>query len=513
MKSVFLLFLTLVVATVVELSGSVAADGPGVSADVKPIWVGWRRELFLDDYLIDKLDSAEITYHRPERKSVAMEFDRPWENGGEGYAAIMKVDGKYNAYYRSWGFEDDDPMKYCMLQSQDGIHWTRPSLGLCEFHGIRSNNIMLDKLPGTPYDTQDFTPFEDERPDCPPEERFKAVGNGYRSDPPGLFAWKSADGVHWFLMQTEPICTDGKFDTQNIAFWSTVEKKYVLYYRAFVNDVRVVLRATSDDFIHWTPEGEIQFPKGGGPTLREQFYTNQIQQYHRAPHIYIGLPARYVDNGLIPATKNLPEWELRQYRMGIFKGGERLGTATTDTILIWSRDGVNFQRADDVFIAPGLRTSRNWFYGDTYTAWNIVETPSEDDDSPNELSIYIMEGTNSDKPSRLRRFALRIDGFGSLHAKAREGKVLTKPVIFEGNELSLNFSTSSAGYVKVEVLDADGQVVPGFSAEDCDLLFGDSIDQRVSWKGSADFSRFSGKPIRLRFVMSEADVYSIKCEQ
>ena len=286
----------------------------------------------------------------------------------------------------------------------------------------------------------------------------------------------------------------------------------MLFYREFVNNVRVVVRATSDDFIHWTREGEIQFKHGGGPTLREQFYTNQIQQYYRAPHIYIGLPTRYVDNGLVEATPLLPEWQDRQRRMKIYKGGERLGTATTDTILITSRDGVNFKRANDVFIAPGLRTSSNWFYGDNYTAWNFLETPSADDDSPNELSIYTMEGTNSLKPSRLRRYALRIDGFGSLHAKTQEGVALTKSLKFEGKELSLNVATSSAGYVKVEVLDADGQVVPGFSADDCDLIFGDSLDRRVSWKGNADMSALVGKPIKLRFVMYEADVYSLKWE-
>lgn len=500
--------LTLALVALAEFTMRVQADG----AD-DAIWLGFKRELFLDDYLLDRLDSVEITLHRPERKSVVMQFDRPWENGGEGYASIMKVGGKFLAYYRSWGFKENDPMKYCLLESPDAIHWTRPNLGLCEFNGIHSNNILLDKLPDTPYDTQDFTPFEDERPGCPADERYKAVGNGYHSDPPGLFAWKSPDAIHWTLMQQEPISTAGKFDTQNIAFWSTVEKKYVLYYRAFINDIRVVMRATSDDFLHWTEEGEIQFPEGGGPTLREQFYTNQIQQYHRAPHIYIGLPTRYVDNGLVPSVPLLPEWELRQYRMGIFKGGERVGTAMTDTMFIWSRDGVNFKRADDVFIAPGLRTSSTWFYGDNYTAWNIVETPSEDDDSPNELSIFTMEQTNSDKPSRLRRYALRIDGFGSLHAKTREGEAVTKPIIFDGKELSINYATSVAGYVKVEVLDRDGQVVPGYSADDCDLIFGDSIDRRVSWNGKTDFSEFSGKPIRLRFVMYEADLYSMKCEE
>ena len=465
------------------------------NADDGAAYLGTRRELFIDDFLVNTLDNVELTFHRPERKEVVMEFDRPWEMGGEGYATVLKVGDKYLLYYRAWGLGDGVPMCYCLAESADGRNWTRPELNLCDYKGVTSNNIMLDEVAGTDLGTQDFTPFLDERPGVPEDERYKAIGNGYGAfdDPKrnGVFAWKSPDGVHWTLMHEGPVYTDGKFDTQNVAFWSTLEKKYVLFYREFINNVRVVVRATSDDFIHWKREGEIQFKHGGGPTLREQFYTNQIQQYYRAPHIYIGLPTRYVDNGLVASTPQLPEWQDRQRRMKIYKGGDRLGTATTDTILITSRNGVNFKH---------------------YTAWNFLETPSADDDSPNELSIYAWESTNSLKPSRLRRYALRIDGFGSLHAKTQEGVAVTKPLKFEGKELSLNVATSSAGYVKVEVLDADGQVVPGFSADDCDLIFGDSLDRRVSWKGNADMSALAKEKIQLRFIMYEADVYSLKWE-
>lgn len=486
-------------------------------ADDGAAYLGSRRELFIDEFLVGTLDNVELTFHRPERKEVVMEFDRPWEMGGEGYATVLKVGDKYLLYYRAWGLGDNVPMCYCLAESVDGRNWTRPSLGLCDYKGVTDNNIILDEVAGTDLGTQDFTPFVDERPGCPDDERYKAIGNGYGAfdDPKrnGVFAWKSPDGVHWTLMHDGPVYTDGKFDTQNVAFWSTLENKYVLYYREFINSVRVIVRATSDDFIHWKREGEIEFRHGGGPTLREQFYTNQIQQYYRAPHIYIGLPTRYVDNGLTASTPLLPEWQDRQRRMKIYKGGDRLGTATTDTMLITSRNGVRFRRANDVFIAPGLRTSSNWFYGDNYTAWNFLETPSADDDSPNELSIYTMESTNSLKPSRLRRYALRIDGFGSLHAKTKEGVAVTKPLKFEGKELSLNVATSSAGYVKVEVLDADGKVVPGFSADDCDLIYGDSLDRRVSWKGNKDMSALAKEKIQLRFVMYEADVYSLKWEE
>jgi hypothetical protein len=217
-----------------------------------------------------------------------------------------------------------------------------------------------------------------------------------------------------------------------------------------------------------------------------------------------------VDNGLTKSTELLPEWGERQERIA---ASQRYGTAVTDSIFISSRDGINFKTSNDVFVAPGLHTAHNWFYGDNYLAWTVLETKSTDDDSPNELSIYSVESYQTNGDSRLRRYALRIDGFGSLHAKSIEGVVETKPLVFAGNELSLNVATSAAGFVRVEVLSEDGTVVDGFSSEDCDMIYGDSLDRRMSWKGKSDMSALQGKPIKLRFLMKEADIYSLKWEE
>lgn len=480
--------------------------------------LGSQRELFIDDYLIQSLQNAAIVPHSPERKNIAMTFDKPWEGESEGYFTILKTDEKYLMFYRAWGIQYGIPMSICRLESLDGINWTRPKYEMCEFEGSKANNIILKELfPGSQMGTHDFTPFLDERPNCPPDEKYKSLGYGWLADGAdgkhGLYAWKSADGLHWSLMQDDPVYTDGKFDTQNIAFWSKKENKYVLYYREFRSEIRVVFRATSDDFIHWKNEGEIAFPAGDGPTLREQMYTNQIQPYYRAPQIYIGLPTRYVDNGMTATTPKLPEWDEREPRMKIYKGGDRLGTATTDVIRIASRDGKNFQKADEPFIKPGLRVKDNWFYGDNYLAWNIVETPSADEDSPNELSLYGVESSSTHNDAKIRRFALRIDGFGSIHAKAEQGEALTKPLTFQGKELSLNVSTSSAGVVYVELQDESGAPIPGFTAEDCDPIYGDYLDFRVTWHGSADVSKLAGKTIKLRFKLYEADIYSLKFEE
>ncbi len=485
---------------------------PHIIADDAPLEIGNRRELFLDDYLVSKLENVELLTHRPERKNLAMIFDKPWEGDSQGYFAALIDGSKYRLYYHACSQKTALPLTIACIESVDGVNWTHPELGLHEFEGSAANNIVVKAVkPGV--SAHDFSPFFDLKPGVSEDEKFKAIGFGHsvsEGAQNGLYTWKSSDSVHWALMQEEPVYTSGAFDSQNISFWSTQEGRYVLYYRDFNGNTRIVKRAVSNDYVHWTDQGEIQFPDGGGPIERVQFYTNQIAPYYRAPHIYIGFPARYVDNGLTRSTALLPEWEERQDRM---KTEQREGTAVTDSIFVSSRDGMNFKTSNDVFVAPGLHTAHNWFYGDNYLAWNVIETRSIDDDSPNELSIFSVESYQTKNDSRLRRYTLRIDGFGSLHAKSCEGVAETKTLIFAGKELSLNVATSAAGFVRVEVLSEEGGVIEGFSAKDCDMIYGDSLDRRVSWNGICDMSVLQGKPIRLRFHMKEADIYSLKWEE
>ena len=122
----------------------------------------------------------------------------------------------------------------------------------------------------------------------------------------------------------------------------------------------------------------------------------------------------------------------------------------------------------------------------------------------------VTERTLQETGGRLRRYSLRLDGFVSLHAPLAGGELLTPPVTFTGTELRLNASTSAAGSVKVELQDAGGQPLPGFTLADCDDLYGDDVDLRVTWRDQADLSRLRGQPVRLRFALSDADVYSYR---
>jgi hypothetical protein len=176
-----------------------------------------------------------------------------------------------------------------------------------------------------------------------------------------------------------------------------------------------------------------------------------------------------------------------------------------------SRDGLTFHRWPEAFIRPGPRTRESWVYGDNYPFWGMIETPSATEDAPPELSLYATEGYWEGTSTEIRRYTLRIDGFVSLCAPLSGGEVVTKPLVFEGGNLALNLETSGAGSVQVEVQDAEGKPIEGFSLEDCPPILCDDLRHTVRWTGpGGDLRPLAGKPIRLRFVLRDADLYSFQ---
>ena len=137
------------------------------------------------------------------------------------------------------------------------------------------------------------------------------------------------------------------------------------------------------------------------------------------------------------------------------------------------------------------------------TAWGILWT------GPDEVSIYL--GEHYELPTcRLRRHTLRLDGFASVHAGFGGGSLLTHPLIFDGRELVINYSTSAVGYVKVGLQDELGRPVQGLSLNDCPEIYGDGTEHVVRWNGAGDLGAWSGKKVRLEFEMKDADLYSIQ---
>jgi len=478
--------------------------GAWLSGAQEPIDIGSRLELFVDDYLIDSMTGgAALRLHEPIAREIALVHDAPWEGNDCGYHTVFKDGDIYRMYYTAWQL-DCSPGKLdfphdtfsAYAESSDGIHWTKPSLGLFEFEGSTENNIVWMGKGG-----HDFTPFKDPNPACLPGEEYKAIAYGL--EPIGAYAFASSDAIHWTFIQDVPILTDGAFDTQNLAFWDEVRGEYRAYIRDFKDGVRGIKTATSKDFRTWSALVWLEYP--GAPI--EALYTNQVKPYYRAPHIFIGFPTRYNERGWSPSMEALPNLEHRRLRS---TSEDRYGMAITDGLFMTSRDGVTFKRWGEAFLRPGLRTRDNWAYGDNYIAWHVVETKSAIDDAPDELSLYAPEGTWLGKANKLRRFSIRVDGFVSMHAPLSGGEFVTKPMRFSGANLMVNFSTSAAGSIRIEIQRPDGTPIDGFRLEDAPEIFGDALDRVVPWKEGRDLAALAGTPVRLRFVMRDADLYAMR---
>ena len=79
---------------------------------------------------------------------------------------------------------------------------------------------------------------------------------------------------------------------------------------------------------------------------------------------------------------------------------------------------------------------------------------------------------------------------------------------FTGNRLRLNIDTGSMGIASVELRDAGGNPIPGYTLADCEEIGGNYIDQTVYWKGNADVAPLAGTPIKLRIQLNRANLYA-----
>ncbi len=470
---------------------SIAAAAPDAARADDALHVGARLEPLVDGFLIERLDGCRQVLHHPTPREVAMVHDAPWEGNTSAYHTVFQDGDRYRMYYRgSHSTRDGGPQKahdqfVCYAESRDGIHWTRPELGLVEFEGSTKNNILRGGV-----GAHNFAPFKDANPAAPPDARYKALGSGEG----GLYAFKSADGIHWSLLSEKPVITKGAFDSQNLAFWDGVRSRYVDYHRGFRAGVRDIMTCTSKDFRAWTEPDWIDCPGAS----KEHLYTNQVLPYFRAPHVFLGFPKRLE-----------PKRRAAEHRV----------SGISDGLFMTSRDGVTFHRWGEAFIRPGPQPDR-WVNRNNLTAWGIVVTASALPGAPDELSLYSTEHYYQGDGTRLRRFTIRTDGFVSVQAPLAGGEMLTRVLDFAppgagsgekaSIQLHINYATSGAGSIRCEIRDAQEKPLSGFALDDCDVIYGDHLDRPVTWKGRSDVTALAGEPIRLRFVLKDADLYAVQ---
>ena len=481
-----------------NLAALAAAAAAG--EDVKDL--GADRELLWDMDRIAALGGgAELELHHPELREVAIVHDAPWEGNVCCYHTVLRDDVNYKMYYR--GAAHDLPgytnhQVVCYAESDDGIVWRKPKLGLCEYGGSTENNIIMTDEDGKEA-AHNFSPFFDRNPACPPDEKYKAVAGKGKG---GLLGFVSSDGIHWRRADDKPLLTKGAFDSQNIAFWDAARGCYVAYFRTFWKGpegkmLRGIQWATSPDFQTWSAPKWVTYETDAP---NDQLYTNAIQPYDRARGFYVGFPKRFTEG-----------------RCSVYdKSGAGGIPGVSDGVFMSSRDGARFRRWGEAFLRPGLQHER-WINRNNMVAWGIVQTAAAIPGCPDEISLYSTENYYSNtSPNRLRRMVIRLDGFVSANAPFAGGTVTTKPFTFAAapdgkpTSLLLNASTSGAGHIRCEIRDATGAAIPGFTLAECEAAYGDEIDLAMKWKGGTDVSALAGKPVTLHFEMKDADIFSYR---
>lgn len=484
------------------------------------------KEVLWDERLTEEC-TATKRLHSPWYKAPVITLDKAWEGDGCGYMNTIydEQTHTYFMYYTALEmfqpdgtFTQPKDIHACVLTSADGVNWTRPEVGEVEYNGSRANNIIAgcENIPGL-TGLDNFFVMMDTNPSPAVKERFKAVmryetkgadGKKKRS----LISLVSEDGLHFKVLST--VTEKGYFDTLNTIMWHAASGRYMCFVRSFhqpgtgkeyeskekdgplngfVRDIRVLY---SDDFLHWTDPQRITFNSERDFPL----YTNCASVYPYAPGMIVGFPTRYVERSEWSA--NFEELCGREKRLERMKYEERFGLAVTDCLFMCSRDGTHWHRYDQAFMRPGPEFPTNWVYGSCYPGVGFIESPSEIPGGDPILSMFVHRNHWSGEPTVIERYAIRKDGFVSLHADAEECQLTTKPFIYKGNSLKINFSTSAYGRVQITIRSLKGKTLTS-----CEL-FGDSTDRHVTF--DAPVSSLEGETVRMEIRLMDADLYSFE---
>ncbi len=463
------------------------------------------RHLFLDPAFIVECAGADLVVNPPRAKERVIVRDRPWEQFMiTFYLSVLEEKGRLRMWYVCRDADKAPNLAYA--ESVDGVNWTKPDLGVVDYHGSRSNNLVgIASLEGNV--------FRDPRARSE-AERYVYVSTVYKGG--GIYRFASPDGLRW-LRDGEPLLPF-EADSQNVTFWDDRLGRYVSFLRGWnisssFGNRRKVVRMESerldrpsgvtptnagtryprdpdrDPFI--TDELETVFAYDDQDPANTDVYTNAIQPYPLDPAWYVGFPAFYRH-----ATKS-------KFR----------NDGWTEIQFIGSRDGRRWERynrepyilpgmagsdsASMVYIGTGLivRGDEIWQYGTTYRT------------------------THGDVPSRenggdgvIYRFVHRVDGFVSLDFASAGGRARTRPIEVMGTGLRLNVDTGALGTLRVALLDEQGTALQGYGLEECDPLLTNTTGALVTWKGQGGLSALKGRRLQVEFQGHRTKLYSLRFE-
>ncbi|MCX6898916.1 MAG: hypothetical protein NT105_09465 [Verrucomicrobia bacterium] len=464
------------------------------AADAMPL-----RHLFLDPAFVQQTTNVSLHVNPPQQREIVIRPDKPWERLMISfYLTVLDEEGKLRMWYICRDKENRPNVAYA--ESRDGVHWTKPNLGIVEYDGSKENNL-------TGLTTFEGVVFRD--PNAPAKERYAYVTHLWTE---GMVRFHSPDGLHWQRDKT-PLLRLGA-DTQNVTFWDERLGKYVLYLRGWkrAEDKKLYRKVVRAEIPSLTTPLDVApshkslylWGKEKVPVIGNEFptvlaadekdppnsdvYTISAQPYPLDPHWYLGFPS-------------------------MFQREQRMSDGPLEVQFAGSRDGITWHRHDRkpyaplglagsesanmTFMGPGLvvRGDEIWQYGTGfYSKHGDVEARKRKTDGV----IY--------------RYVQRVDGFVSLDFDAAGGRCVTAPVKVDGSRLLLNVDTGALGQLRVGLQDAEGKAISGFITDDCKVLRTNSTHAEVSWAGGGDLAALKDRKVRLTFSGSRAKLYSFRFE-
>jgi hypothetical protein len=486
-----------------------ASNGPKAGGtNAETLQVGGKKQLFIDHRFIATSENVALGMNPAVKLGIVLDSTKePWERGTGGYFRVIEDGGKFKMYYGAF-LETGRGLSYA--ESDDGLHWTKPDLGLVEVNGSRANNVVY------PDDAIDATIMVD--PNDAPERRYKVFRSRLSDDPAiaGVYASYSADGVHFTEAgRVLPMWPE----TSLIADWDPRIGKYVVFLRVFVRNhenQRRVGRIETDDLLKsWpyrptdpllSPPSPENIPMVLSVDERDNphcdIYSNAAHIYRPAQDVYLMFPALF--RHFSPPRQ---PW----FR---FEPGNDYGLIELQMAV--SRDGIRWERPDrrpyvemglpnewDRWLAMmgvGMIRHGNHLYQYYWSSGRMHDSGILRPEY--EASVSTKGGIGA-----LRQ---RPDGFISANFAYEGGTLTTPPLTFDGSRLSLNIDTGGMGTALVEIRDDHGQPIPGFTLADCEEIGGNFLDATVRWKGKSDLSALRGSPILLHIAARGAKLYAFQ---
>lgn len=441
-----------------------------------------RKQLFLDDdYLLDINFTRGIrkVMHQPVKYegNPVMKADKPWESRHIFLWGTILQDEESSHYTMWYRVSDGNAFWFAYAVSEDLVKWEKPALGIVEFEGSKKNNLLM-QIRGSAGPSVILNPYKKES-----DKKYLVL---YKES--GLCIAYSPDGIHWTPYQGNPVYFDTRgFDAFNVFFFDDRLDKYVSYLRRKdkreegMSRSRYIGRLESEDALRWSVPEVVLGPDDRDPP-QSDLYTPAAFKYSEAANAYFMMPSYF-------------DWRRDQLWI-------QLAT---------SRDGFHWRRSGnrEPFIPlgpPGSFESERIYMGcpPLIKGDEIIFYYHGFDVGHDRVKVR-----GYDYDGAVGIASLRLDGFISLQAGYHVGEVATRPIHFKGSSLELNVDDPD-GDVRVEILDDKGEVISGFSRDDCDKITADDVRHQVTWRGKDDVSPLSAKIIQLRFYLQFAKIYAFQ---